>query len=82
MFKTFSLSFLFALVFLSSSPASAEADVVCRYGTPEAWDQISLMYAGPWQIAHHAGNYMAGPMTMPFPQSGDLETMEIKILPA
>ena len=67
---------------LASAPATAEPNVACRYGTPEAWDQISLMYAGPWEIAHHAGYYMAGPMTMPFPASGDLETMQIEILPS
>lgn len=81
MFKTFALPILLSAVFLSPSSATAEPNIACRYGTPEAWDQISLIYAGPWQIAHHAGYYMAGPMTMPFPASGDVETMQIETLP-
>jgi hypothetical protein len=35
------------------------------------------MYVGPWQITHHAGYVISGPMTMPFPASGDVETMQI-----
>lgn len=81
MLKIFSVA-IFAATLLPLAPAIAAPNVACKYGTPEAWDQISLMYAGPWQIAHHAGYVMAGPMTMAFPASGDLETMQIEILPS
>lgn len=40
-----------------------------------------MTYIGPWQIKHHAGYYMAGPMTMPFPDGGAAETMQIEMLP-
>ena len=82
MFKAFSTAAFFAATLLVTSPAIAEPNVACNYGTSAAWDQISLMYEGPWQIAHHAGYVMAGPMTMPFPASGDLETMQIETLPS
>ncbi len=81
MLKLVSAAFL-AATLLPLVPAIAEPNVACKYGSPEAWGQISLMYAGPWQITHHAGYVMAGPMTMPFPASGDLETMQIEILPS
>lgn len=82
MLKAFSTALLFAVTLLSSPPAIAEPNIACSYGTPESWDKISLVYEGPWEIAHHAGYVMAGPMTMPFPASGDLETMQIEILPS
>jgi hypothetical protein len=73
---------LFIAILLAwASPSLAEPNVACRYGTPEAWDQISLMYVGPWQIKHHSGYYMAGPITMPFPDGGAAETMQIEMLP-
>lgn len=40
------------------------------------------MYVGPWKISHHAGYVIAGPMTMPFPASGDLETIQIEMSPS
>jgi hypothetical protein len=72
---------LIVILLAWATPSLAEPNVACRYGTPEAWEQISLMYVGPWQIKHHAGYYMAGPMTMPFPDGGDAETMQIEMLP-
>ncbi len=72
---------LLAAAVSHAAPVLAEPNVACKYGTPEAWDQISLMYVGPWQIKHHAGYYMAGPMTMPFPDGGAAETMQIEALP-
>jgi len=72
---------LLVMLLAWATPSLAEPNVACRYGTPEAWDQISLMYVGPWQIKHHAGYYMAGPMTMPFPDGGAAETMQIEMLP-
>lgn len=79
--KSLSSNLLLATVLSFASPALAEPSAACAYSTPEAWDKISLMYAGPWQIAHHAGYYMAGPMTMPFPASAGTETMQIEVLP-
>lgn len=73
-------SVVFAAAALCASPGFAESDVACNYGTPEAWDSISLLFAGPWKIAHHAGYVIAGVMTIPFPASGDIETMQIEIL--
>jgi hypothetical protein len=73
---------LFFVILLAwASPSQAEPNVACSYGTPEAWDRISVTYVGAWQIKHHAGYYMAGPMTMPFPDGGAAETMQIEILP-
>ncbi len=81
MIRAFQLIGFFASILLSSSPVHAAPNVACNYGTSQAWDRISLIYVGPWQIAHHAGYVMAGPMTMPFPASGDSETMQIEMLP-
>lgn len=72
----------FVLVALvAATPVLAAPDVACKYGTPEAWAQVDAMFVGPWKIAHHAGYYIAGTMTMPFPASADVETMQIEMLP-
>ena len=81
MTKAFSLICCIASALLASSAAQAEPNVACNYGSPKAWDKISLMYVGPWQITHHAGYVISGPMTMPFPASGDVETMQIEMSP-
>ena len=81
MIKAFSLICCIASTLLASSPAQAEPNVACNYGSPKAWDKISLMYVGPWQITHHAGYVISGPMTMPFPASGDVETMQMEMSP-
>lgn len=81
MLRALSLSCCLGSIFLASSSALAEPNLACNYGSPQAWDQISLMYLGPWQIAHHAGYVIAGPMTMPFPASGGSETMQIELSP-
>ncbi len=81
MFKSSLLAFYLASFLLPSSPAHAEPNVACNYGSPEAWGQISAMFVGPWQIAHHAGYVISGPMTMPFPASGGVETMHIEMSP-
>ncbi|MCV2894350.1 hypothetical protein [Lentibacter sp. XHP0401] len=81
MIKAFSLTCGIATALLASSPAQAEPNVACNYGSQKAWDKISLMYVGPWQITHHAGYVISGPMTMPFPASGDVETMQIEMSP-
>jgi len=81
MTKAFSLICCIASALLASSAAQAEPNVACNYGSPKAWDKISLMYVGPWQITHHAGYVISGPMTMPFPASGDAETMQIEMSP-
>jgi hypothetical protein len=81
MMKSIALRVCLAAMIINASPVTAEPNVACRYGTPEAWDQISLMYVGPWQIVHHSGFVVAGPMTMPFPASGDVDTMQIEMLP-
>jgi hypothetical protein len=44
MFRNLSFTCYFASILLVSSPASAEPNVTCSYGSPQAWDQISLMY--------------------------------------
>ncbi|WP_417809038.1 hypothetical protein [Thioclava sp.] len=82
MFKAISLTCCLASTLLASSPAHAEPNVACNYGSPQAWEQISLMYVGAWKIAHHAGYVIAGPMTMPFPASGDRETIQIEMSPS
>ena len=82
MAKSFVLRAFLAPALLFATQAVAEPNVACRYGTPETWDQISLMYVGPWKIAHHSGFVVAGPMTLPFPASGDSETMEIAMSPS
>ena len=71
-----------AFSWLYAPAVSAEPNVACRYGTPDAWDQISLMYVGPWNIAHHSGFVVAGEMTIPFPASGGIETMGIEMSPS
>ncbi|MEY8097323.1 hypothetical protein AB9F29_07855 [Falsihalocynthiibacter sp. S25ZX9] len=74
-----------ALFFLASSwgaPVLAAPDVACGYGTPEAWAKVDALFVGTWKIQHHAGFYVAGPMTMPFPASGDTDTMQIEMLPS
>jgi hypothetical protein len=81
MIKAFSSICWIALALLASSPVRGEPDVACSYGSPDAWDKISLMYVGPWNIAHHAGYVIAGPMTMPFPASADVETIQIETSP-
>ena len=82
MFKKMVLRGFFAVCFLSASPVAAEPNIACRYGTADAWDQISLMYVGAWNIAHHSGFVVAGPMTMPFPADSDIDTMGIEMLPS
>jgi hypothetical protein len=67
---------------LSAPPVAAEPNIACQYGTADAWDQISLMYVGPWKIAHHSGFVVAGPMTMPFPADSVIDTMGIEMLPS
>lgn len=67
---------------IAAQPVFAAPDPACNYGTPEAWAQVDALFVGPWQIAHHAGYVMAGPMTMPFPASGGVETMQIEMLPS
>lgn len=81
MIKAFALTCYIVSALLASPPAQAEPNVACNYGSPKAWDKISLMYVGPWQIKHHAGYVISGPMTMPFPASGDVETMQIEVSP-
>ncbi|WP_289042715.1 hypothetical protein [uncultured Aliiroseovarius sp.] len=82
MFKMISFTCYLAFSVLATSAAHAQQNVACTYGTPKAWDEISLMYVGPWKIAHHAGYVIAGPMTMPFPASGDIETIQIEMSPS
>lgn len=70
----------FVLTLLSlASTASAAPDVACNYGSPETWARVGGTIVGSWQIAHHAGYVIAGPMTIPFPASGDIETMQIEM---
>lgn len=78
MFFKFSSAFFLAFISISSF-ASAAPDVACNYGSPKAWAQVNGTIVGSWQISHHAGYVIAGPMTMPFPASGDIETMQIEM---
>jgi hypothetical protein len=71
-------AFFLAVIF-PSAPAFAAPDDACNYGTSEAWQQVNGTIVGSWQITHHAGYYIAGPMAMPFPASGDVETMQIEM---
>jgi len=82
MFKHLALRLFSAVCFLSAPPAAAEPNIAGQYGTADAWDQISLMYVGPWKIAHHSGFVVAGPMTMPFPADSVIDTMGIEMLPS
>lgn len=81
MLKSTALRVFLAASLVYGPPVAAEPNMACRYGTADAWDKISLSYVGPWKIAHHSGFVMAGPMTMPFHASGDVETMMIEMLP-
>ena len=60
-----------------AAPSFASPDVACNYGSAAAWAQVNVSVVGTWQMSHHAGYYIAGPMMMPFPASGDSETMNI-----
>jgi hypothetical protein len=82
MSKHLALRVFSAVFFLSAPPVAAEPNIACQYGTADAWDQISLIYVGPWNITHHSGFVVAGPMTMPFPADGVIDTMGIEMLPS
>lgn len=69
--------FLISLAF--TSPAFSAPDVACTYGSRDAWAQVNGTIVGSWQIAHHAGYVIAGPMTMPFPASRTREMMQIEM---
>ncbi len=82
MIKSMAMLLFSATPFIYAPPVYAEPDIACQYGTPDAWDQISPMYVGSWNIAHHSGFVVAGTMTMPFPASGGVEAMGIEMLPS
>ncbi len=69
---------LFLATMATASPAYSAPHEACNYGTSEAWAQVNGTIVGTWQIAHHSGYVIAGPMTMPFPASGDVDTMQIE----
>ena len=75
------LKWLFPLVLLAATPAYAEPDPACDYGTPKAWSRIDALFVGQWTIAHHAGYVISGPMTLPFPASPGVETFQIEMSP-
>jgi hypothetical protein len=65
---------------LLAPPAYAEPAAVCGLSDPARWDQVAWLFAGDWEIRHHAGFVRAGPTMIPFPASGDSETMTITFL--
>lgn len=66
---------------MTAPPAFAAPDVMCNHGTPEAWAKIDGLFVGPWEIRHHSGFVVSGPMTLPFPASGQVDVMQIEMLP-
>lgn len=73
-----SIALVLSLLCLAS-PSYSAPDVACDYGTPDAWAQVDGTIVGSWEIVHHAGFVIAGPTTMPFPASSDVETMQIEM---
>jgi hypothetical protein len=67
------------LVFgLMAGAAVGEPSVTCGLNDRDRFEDIALIFAGDWQIKHHAGFVVAGAMTLPFPASNDVETMAIE----